>query len=302
MNYEIIAIVIGPIIAVFTVILEYIKDGKEKLLDRKDLWLREHYDYLSRTIQDSANNLLKSYSMIYNSAIISIPFGYNNQSPNLTVNNEVKPLLESNAGSHLMAYDEHNELNSLTKKVDNYIEELEKLFHSISKEIDGRISENFPEFKNTIDLEQSDYEGYHLQQIVKALIDCALENSTLEIQPSRGANSKNVGTTTTAYYSVCYDSSGMRMCMFFSKNRSAAEKFMNEVFPAILGKFKSDLLKVQEEYKEIGKEAKTLANKLLHIIELYNSGFSIKGECTNCRQIRNVRHLSDLMPWVEKNK
>jgi len=29
MNYEIIAIVIGPIIAVFTVILEYIKDGKK---------------------------------------------------------------------------------------------------------------------------------------------------------------------------------------------------------------------------------------------------------------------------------
>jgi len=115
MNYEIIAIVIGPIIAVFTVILEYIKDGKEKLRDRKDLWLREHYDYLSRTIQDSANNLLKSDSMIHNSAI-SISFD-NNQLPNLTINNEVKTLLESNAGSHLMAYDEYNELNTLKKKL-----------------------------------------------------------------------------------------------------------------------------------------------------------------------------------------
>jgi len=300
MNYEIIAIVIGPIIAVFTVILEYIKDGKEKLRDRKDLWLREHYDYLSISIQNSANNLLESDSKIYNS-VISISF-YNNQSPYLTINNKVKPLLESDAGSHLMAYDEYNELNTLKKIVDNYIEELMKLFRSISKEIDGRISENSSELKNTIDLEQSDYEGYYLQQIVKALIDPALENSTLEIQPYRVPNSKNVETTTTEYYSVYYDSGAMRMGIFFSKNKSAAEKFMNEVFPAILGKFNSGLLKVQEEYKEIGKEAKTLANKLLHIIELYNSGFSIKGECTNCRQIRNVRHLSDLMPWVEKNK
>jgi len=300
MNYEIIAIVIGPIIAVFTVILEYIKDGKEKLRDRKDLWLREHYDYLSRTIQDSANNLLKSDSKIYNS-VISISFD-NNQSPYLTINNKVKSLLESDAGSHLMAYDEYNELNTLKKIVDNYIEELMKLFRSISKEIDGRISENSSELKNTIDLEQSDYEGYYLQQIVKALIDPALENSTLEIQPYRVPNSKNVETTTTEYYSVYYDSGAKRMGIFFSKNKSAAEKFMNEVFPAILGKFESDLLKAQEIYEEIGKEAKTLANKLLHIIELYNSGFSIKGECTNCRQIRNVRHLSDLMPWVEKNK
>ena len=300
MNYEIIAIVIGPIIAVFTVILEYIKDGKEKLRDRKDLWLREHYDYLSRTIQDSANNLLKSDSKIYNS-VISISFD-NNQSPYLTINNKVKSLLESDAGSHLMAYDEYNELNTLKKIVDNYIEELMKLFRSISKEIDGRISENSSELKNTIDLEQSDYEGYYLQQIVKALIDPALENSTLEIQPYRVPNSKNVETTTTEYYSVYYDSGAMRMGIFFSKNKSAAEKFMNEVFPAILGKFESDLLKAQEIYEEIGKEAKTLANKLLHIIELYNSGFSIKGECTNCRQIRNVRHLSDLMPWEEKIK
>jgi len=130
-----------------------------------------------------------------------------------------------------------------------------------------------------------------------------LENSTLEIRPSGRANSKNAGTTTSVYYSVCYySSSGIPMGIFFSKNKSAAEKFMNEVFPAILSKFGPDLLKAQEKYEEIGKEAKTLANKLLHIIELYNSGFSIKGECTNCRQIRNVRHLSDLMPWVEKNK
>ena len=36
MNYGIIAIIIGPLVAVFTVYLEYRKD-------KKDLWLKQHY-------------------------------------------------------------------------------------------------------------------------------------------------------------------------------------------------------------------------------------------------------------------
>jgi hypothetical protein len=45
MNYEIIAIIIGPLVAIFTVYLEYKKDINIKIQDRKQLWLETLYLY-----------------------------------------------------------------------------------------------------------------------------------------------------------------------------------------------------------------------------------------------------------------
>ena len=55
MNYEISAIIIGPLVAIFTVYLEYKKDLKIKLEDRKQFWLKKHYNYIQTCIINTVN-------------------------------------------------------------------------------------------------------------------------------------------------------------------------------------------------------------------------------------------------------
>ena len=59
MNYEIIVIIleaiIGLIVAFITVYLEYRKDKKEKLQDRKDMWLDAHYKELYNDLANLYN-------------------------------------------------------------------------------------------------------------------------------------------------------------------------------------------------------------------------------------------------------
>ena len=129
MSYEIIAIIIGPLVAVFTVYLEYKKDLKIKLEDRKQFWLKKHYIYIQENINRVTNSMLIKNTMIYNGAVlISIDSASKQGMYQMTIINQLVPLAKGNINEHLKSYEFYKNLMNLYNEVEKYKTNLENIY------------------------------------------------------------------------------------------------------------------------------------------------------------------------------
>ena len=167
---NIIAIIIGPLVAVFTVYLEYKKDLKIKLEDGKQFWLKKHYNYIQTSIINIVSNIHIGNSMIYNGASqLSIGLEYTDGIPNINISNNLKPLMEGELNSHVKFYPFYNAAMELYNTVDSYNNDMINLYNNFIDYIQNTVSKHFKGIK-PVDNIPSDCEGYYMEQIFRSFL------------------------------------------------------------------------------------------------------------------------------------
>jgi hypothetical protein len=287
--YEFVAIIAGPFAAILTVSLEYRKDKDEKLQDRKELWLLKHYSGLYNSIKAIINNISKVNDMIYNGTIkISINEVQNSEVPQMDIANNIEPLCEGGLGMHLSSYAFYKDLRELSLQVDNYIRDLKSSYDLIINYVQNTINIKLKYFR-PVNYLLDDHEVYIIDKIFYAIMYSVLKNNEIKIYPS------DTGEEIT-YFTVAYQHGSDFKGMFFSKSNKSCEIFMNDIMPELIEHFRDNLLELKEKSDEISAENIKIIAQLRDVLNKYDVGFSIKGECSNCKSIKDVEKLNELMP------
>ena len=289
MNYEISAIIIGPLVAIFTVYLEYKKDLKIKLEDRKQFWLKKHYNYIQTCIINMVNRINVKNSIIYNGASqLSIGTEFNDGIPNINISNNLKPLMEGELKSHLKFYPFYSDAVELYDRVESYNNEIINIYNSFINYVQNVVDKDFKGIKPVENL-PSNCEGYYIAQMFRITIYCIFNQSDFKIY-------NNTDQNNLKYFSLSYKIDGRYYGFFFSKDEKNVQKFKEYIMPDIISKYENQLINIGKMNMEIDIELKILIRELLKITSGYNSGFPIKGECNNCKSIKDIKKLDELMP------
>ena len=289
MDYEIIAIIIGPLVAVFTVYLEYKKDLKIKLEDRKQFWLKKHYNYIQTSIINIVRNIHIKNSMIYNGASqLSIGLEYTDDIPNINISNNLKPLMEGELKSHLQFYPFYNDAMELYDTVDSYNNDMINLYNNFIDYVQNTVSKHFKGIK-PVDNIPSYCEGYYMEQIFRGIIYYLFNESDFKI-------SSSISQDHLKYFSFSYKNNGSYYGLFFSRNENNVREFGESIMGDIISKFKDKFINMEKRSREIDIRLGNLIHELKNFTSDYNSGISIKGECENCKLIKDITKLDELMP------
>ena len=289
MDYEIIAIIIGPLVAVFTVYLEYKKDLRIKLEDRKQFWLKKHYNYIQTSVINIVNNIHVKNSMIYNGASqLSIGLEYTDGIPNIIISNNLKPLMEGELKSHLQFYPFYWDASRLYDVVDANNSEIIYLYNKFIHYVQNALDKDFKDIK-PVEYLPSDCEGYFMEHMFRATIYCILNQTDFKI-------CNNTDQNKVKYFSLSYKNGGSYLGFFFSKDKKNVQKFKRYIMPDIISKYKNRLIEIGKMSDRINTLLQVLIDELSTISSGYNSGFPINGECKNCKLIKDITKLDELMP------
>jgi ribonuclease HII len=289
-NYEIIAIIIGPLVAVFTVYLEYKKDINIKLQDRKQLWLKKHFIYIQEVIEGAINNMLIKNNMIYNGAVkISIDSASKQGMYKMTILDNLYSLANGNINEHLKSYEFYESFIDLYKKVEAYKTKLQSLYSEFLVISQTTVDKYFKGGVRSRANSSSSTDIYNADQMFYALVNSVFTKSNYSITTDTTDPNK-------IFFTVNYNNGGSYYAIFISKSKINAETFVKSVMPDIIYYFHDKLMSLGFDSTAIGNDLDTLIPKLSKITGDYNNGFPIKGECENCKPIKDVKKLDELMP------
>lgn len=294
MNYEIIATVItvitGPLVAFITVYLEYKKDINIKLQDRKQMWLKKHYIYIQEVIREAINNMLIKNNMIYNGAVkISIDSASKQGMYKMTILDNLSSLANGNINEHLKSYEFHESFIDLYKKVEAYKTELQNLyfeFLAISQTIADKY---FNGSVNPRAYASTPFEIYDIEPMFFGVVYSIFTKYEFMITPLPSVKNPSE-------FVVKCKNGDSYSTVFTSQSNTNAETFANSVMPDIISHFTDKLMSLVQESTKIGEALETIIPKLSKIVGDYNAGFPVKGECEECRSIKSVKKLNELMP------
>ena len=289
MSYEIIAIIIGPLVAVFTVYLEYKKDLRIKLDDRKQFWLKKHYISIQENINRVANSMQIKNNMIYNGAVqISIQPASRQGMYQMIIISNIDILCKGDINEHLKSYPFYNELMDLNESVEEYKINLNSLYFEFLRFAEITVGKYFNgTVKPIADLLYT-VETYNIKQMFNAVFYSVVATS----KPTITENPSNI-------FVLEYEQYGSYVTVYTSSSKANAEMFANSVMPDIISYFTGPtkkLVPLVQQSTEIGDALENIVPKISKITGDYNSGIPIRGECENCRSIKNIKKLDELMP------
>ncbi len=305
MFYEIIATSIGLGIGVITAFLtahfEYRKDEKEKLQDRKDMWLNEHYRELSVEFKNLANfNLfivtregkedvpaLEGYYQILGTKLVEYNFESNNYikvEMKLTLNN-VKKEIYKNSISHLNeGYpDIYTEMEKLWKSENEYKDQLSGTLSNILKRAQELMKIDFPTLSPSLEDIEKIFNLYNIKIIITTFIESIVENKVkLEFDQTSGIiYLKPHKNDIIAHFNI-----------------SLYNKFKDNVWKPLNNEFEEKINKLNENYNNLFKSENEFINSIKNIIDDYKSGHAIEGYCTICDKIYHEKDIIKLRPKV----
>ena len=309
MSYEIIAIIIGPLVAVFTVFLEYVKDKKEKLQDRKDMWLSKHYQELYDEFTNFSDFIIPQTS-IEDIPFVDIPVieGYFNTLTTDLISYDFKlstfeiklkvRLNDSDVGEKYKLVLSH--LRTGYSNISNEIEELWKaeneyknLLFDTSNEMVKRTMElmehNFPD---KTPLEENKYKGYNLEQMLNILLysiknnieNLVFDESQNIIYPEIGKKLGNVPSWKK-----------QEITQFTTEEFN---KFKDNVWMKLKSEFKGKIETLYGNKKSLSDKEYKLKKSIKDIIDKYKSGHAIEGYCDICEKIYHETDIKKLRPKV----
>ena len=299
MTYEIIAIVIGPLVAVFTVYLEYRKDKKEKLQDRKDMWLNEHYKELykefknfidfiisPRTIEDIP--LLDGYSNTLATDLVSYHFKSNSFEIKLKIklNNADEGGTYKWVLSHLgSGYSSiYNNIKGLYKAENEYKNLLYNTLNELTKRTMELMKHNFPD-KAPFEDENNDYKVYNLEKLLDTLVYSIIRNTE-----------NNNKFLFDAYRIISPDAD--MLIEFFQLNSEEYNKFKDNVWNILNNEFKEKIKTLNGNKERLSGKEEELKGSIKNIIDDYDSGHAIQGYCNICKKIYLETDITKLRPKI----
>lgn len=286
MNYEIIAIIIGPLVAVFTVYLEYKKDINIRLQDRKQLWLKKHYIYIQKNIKGTINNMEIKNNMIYNGAIkILIDSASKQGMYKMTIIDNLSSLANGNIKEHLKSYEFYEYFIDLYKKAEAYKTKLQNLYSEFLTISQNTIDKYFNKNVKARAYSSSPLEIYDVEPMFYAVVYSVFAKYDFKITSNQDST-----------FIVYCNNGGSYTCIFFSQYRANADTFAKSVMPDIISYFHDKLMSLGADSTEIGGKLDTLIPQISKIAGDYNLGIPIKGECEDCKSIKSIKKLDELMP------
>jgi len=103
-------------------------------------------------------------------------------------------------------------------------------------------------------------------------------------------------TDSNKNFVVKFNNGGSYYPIFISKSKITAEKFDKSVMSDIISYFRVKLMCLGSDSTTINNDLATLIPKLSKIVGDYDAGFPVKGECEDCKSIKSVKKLDELMP------
>ncbi len=305
MTYEIIAIVIGPLVAVFTVYLEYRKDKKEKLQDRKDMWLDIHFKDITNELvnlkcfnQDIEIGSLQLF--LNEKSIKSSVFEKNKFETRLVFYMEIVQDFFDGPDVQFGIID----TNKIKNNYDNSIKHLESGYENT--------------YKNMVDLWNAElvYKNYVVETIGDILknITRVMRENFSKLKASIRDNEPSSYNITQIFWELVRNALGYKVninfkvenkhSLFFENNTSAfihlltidAEKFINEVWDKLKTDSQKDLENLINYNKRILDKESIVQKSILGIIDLYVAGHVIEGYCDVCGKIYHEKDITKLRP------
>lgn len=306
MNYEIIAIILtsitGPGIAILTVYLEYRKDKKEKLQDRKDMWLDVHYKELYEELQKFADEIIKQDKTDSTGKLETsvIEYQYDNTSITATMNNTIsKGIIKNNKNSlqHLMHNYKniYNSIGSLFIAEGKYKYQLNKIINEVFEDIKTLMSEQFHELEpgeNSLSTKEGKLIYYDIKTIYLNLIKKIIKSSVI-------IGAHGINETKPSYLYFNYPSNDIIMVIPLQdkpKTIDIVNKFMNSVWNPLNNKYSEKINKLYKTHNNLIKNEEDIKNSLQQIINGFKLGHVIEGYCDVCDKIYHETDITKLRP------
>ena len=273
---------------------------KEKLQDRKDIWLNEHYRELSIEFKNLTNfnssivtregkedvPVLEGYYQILGTKLVEYNFESNNYikvEMKLTLNN-VKELYK-NSISHLNeGYpDIYTEMEKLWKSENEYKDQLSGTLSDILKRAQELMKSNFPTLSPSLEDIEKIFNLYNIKTIITTFIESIVENKVkLEFDQTNG---------------ILYLKPD-KNDIIANFNISLYNKFKDNVWKPLNNEFEEKINKLNENYNNLFKSENEFINSIKNIIDDYKSGHAIEGYCNICEKIYHENDITKLRPKV----
>lgn len=269
---------------------------KEKLQDRKDMWLNEHYKQLSMefpalstfsriitVVQEGQYVTPLEVIQPLGTRLVKYEFKPNYIKVRIKLElNDVKKTYK-NITSHLQnGYpDIYAKMEKLWECAKTYKDLLDSVFNGILKRVQELMKINFP------DLNQSSMNtkpnSYYIKGLITMLITGIFENDeVLEFDSiNRLIYSKVEGEQ-----------------IISNVNDSFYNKFKNNVWKILNDEFKRQINDLYEKNENLLKAECKFENSINKIINEYNSGHVIEGYCDICQNIYHEKDIKKLRPKV----
>lgn len=313
LEVPIFAILAGLVTAFVTVWLERRKDQKEKLQDRKDMWLKDHWKDLAIYLENiSEFGLREDKPREEPKATTLGPAeeyhpGYQELGTALCGYNLIDGIFRSychidlfkkrhiRSLSHIESG--YKELNDLLEGIfsdeKKYYKEMSESLNDIYLDITNCMKKNFPQLKILIDSTKrprmrnipSGEEGYKINSFFSELID-KIKNGSYELSE----------VIINERYCVEVESKERASSTITSSKESILTKFEKEIWSKLITKYEKTVKELQINQEKIVKKELCWNKGIKKIIDYYNIGFSIKGKCKDCEKILSEKKIINIRP------
>ena len=317
MNYEIVAtilsLIIGPIVAILTVSLEYRKNKKEKLLERRDMWLDIH-------LSDIADQL--TYLYYFAEPPPAAEMLQTHLKEFLWERRNIVDVADSFISKHKFETKLVHIKNFqyfLDQSKDPFtITEINKIKNIYAYSLSHIETGYYNIYKDIMDLWDAELEyKKYIESSITVIFDLIKETMSVQfpiLKPKLGYGEPSSYNIMEIFYELVRNANGEKVNislkeenkhgLFFENNASAfvhlfnldAEKFINEVWVK-LKKESCNRLKNLINYNERILDKESIVQKsILGIIDSYVTGYIIEGYCNACKDIKNENDLKKLRP------
>ena len=303
-SVPIVAILAGVVTAFVTVWLERRKDQKEKLQDRKDMWLKDHWRLLSIYLKDisylglqkdelreelKAPTLVSEEDFYHRHAGLGTALcGYHIKETDL----EPYCNIDTFNDNHKIALNHiesgYKELNALLAAIlsdeSGYFNKISELLKNMYKEITELMKDKFPNIK--INLGPFADDNYNINNIINELIKSLMGDQDELSEVLEGSGK---------YYVKVLRKQNKTTDLILT-NESILESFKENIWSILKDKYKNQIKELQDEQKKIIVKESQWNERMEKIIDTYSIGFSIKGKCEICEKILNEKNIPNIRP------
>ena len=303
-SVPIVAILAGLVTAFVTVWLERRKDQKEKLQDRKDMWLKDHWKHLAIYLENISEFGLREDKISEepkaptqgtteeyhpgDQELATALCGYNINESGFEPYCKINLFKDYHIISLSHVESGYKELNDLLVGIlsdeGEYFTKISEPLKNMYKDITKLMKDKFPNIIITLSsLTVDSYSIYYIfNELVKSLMG---DHDELSEVPNSSGN----------YYVQVVRNEGKPTDIILTK-KSILKNFRDDIWLILKDKYKNQIKELQVEQKKIIDEESQWNKSIQGIIVTYKIGFSIKGKCKDCEKILSEKKIINIRP------
>lgn len=279
---------------------------KERLQERKGIWLEKHFQQLSNGLNDLAAfnvpqegerkvQVLEGYQKYLETELVS----YHSRDAEIVAEMKLKEILSEIKSKNiehstsapgivlfhmLTGYDEeYNNMLKLLEKANRYAEDLSNLLNSISERLVILMKECLPNLEPSWG-NQGGSNVYGIVSTINTLIYNVIKgDENVEYDELK----KEIVLKSAGYEAITFS------------DRSDYDKFLKRVWRVLINEFKSQIKSLLERRNNLSNIEKEFSDSIKQIISDYDAGYSIKGCCKICKKIRYEKDIKNLRPKAQ---